>query len=269
MSKPRAPAAPDYGAAATAQGQANKESAIAGAQISNPNVTNPYGTQTVTYTRDPTTGNPVPNVNQTLAPGQQQIFNNEQALQQKLGFLGINAADMAGDTISKPIDFNGRFGDQAQGRQAVVDAYMSRYDQDAGRQKDQINSDLIARGIPQGSKAYEVEMDRLSRGRNDALQQATIASDSRAMDERRQNITEALAERQIPLNEVSAFRTGSQIQPLQFSGVQGQSVAPAPMFGATNAQYQAAMDAANLKAGGQAGMMGGLFGLGQAYLMGR
>jgi hypothetical protein len=112
-------------------------------------------------------------------------------------------------------------------------------------------------------------MDRLSRGRNDALQQATIASDSRAMDERRQNITEALAERQIPLNEVSAFRTGSQIQPLQFSGVQGQSVAPAPMFGATNAQYQAAMDAANLKAGGQAGMMNGLFGLGQAYLMGR
>lgn len=267
--KQKAPAAPDFAAAAQAQGAANRESAIAGAQISNPNVTNPFGTQTVTYSNDPVTGNPVPNVNQSFAPGQQQIFENDQQLQQQLGFLGINAADMAGDTMKQPLNFNERFGTQAQGRQDVIDAMMGRYDQDFARQKDATNSDLIARGIPSGSKAYETEMDRLNRGRNDALQQATLASDTKSLEQRRQGITEALAERQVPLNEISAFRTGSQIQPLQFQPYAGQSVAPAPVFGGANAQYQAQMDAANLSASQQSGLMSGLFGLGQAGILSR
>jgi hypothetical protein len=267
MSKPRAPEPPNYAAAATAQGAANKDAALASGQLSNPNVKNPYGEQRVTYTNDPTTGNPVPNVTQTFAPGQQQIFENEQALQQKLGFLGIGAADMAGKTISQPLDFNSRFGTQGQGRQEVIDAMMGRYDQDAARQKDSINSELVARGIPQGSKAYESQMDRLIRGRNDALQQATIAADTKALDERRQGITEALAERQVPMNEVSAMRSGSQIQPLTFSNVSGQSVQPAPMFGATNAQYGAAMDQYGANVGAYNNTMGGLFGLGAASLM--
>ena len=267
MSKPKAPKPPDMAAAATAQGAANKDAALASGQMSNPNVTNPFGTQTVTYTTDPTTGNPVPNVNQTFAPGQQKIFENEQQLQQALGFLGIKAADLAGGTISKPLDFEGRFGTQAQGRQGVIDAMMSRYDTDAGQRKDQINSELIARGIPQGSKAYEVEMDRLSRGRNDALQQATIGADAKAMEERRQAITEALAERQVPLNEISAFRTGSQIQPLQFSGVQGQNVGAAPMFNAAQAQGQYGMDMYGQQMGGYNNLMSGLFSLGAAGVM--
>lgn len=264
MGKPSAPPAPDYAGAATAQGAANKDAALASGMLSNPNVTNPYGTQTVTYTNDPATGNPVPNVNQTYAPEQQKIFENDQALKQKLGLLGLGAADIAGNTINQPLDFNGRFGTQAQGRQGVVDAMMSRYDTDAGIRKDQINSDLIARGIPQGSKAYEVEMDRLSRGRNDALQQATIASDDKAMNERRQAITELLAERQVPLNEISAFRTGSQINPLQFSNVQGQNVGAAPVFAATNAAGNYGMDQYGINTGSYNNMMSGLFSVGAA-----
>lgn len=260
MGKPKAPPAPDYAGAAAAQGAANVDAARAGAKLSNPNVINPYGTQTVSYDGD------VPTVTQKFAPGQQTIFNNEQELQQQLGFLGIKAADMAGDTITKPLNFNERFGDQSQGRQEVIDAMMSRYDTDAGRQKDQINSDLIARGIPPGSKAYEVEMDRLSRGRNDALQQATIGADTKALDERRQAITEALAERQVPLNEISAFRTGSQIQPLQFSNVQGQNVGAAPVFNAANAGGQYGMDAYGIQSGNYNNFMSGLFGLGAAAL---
>ena len=46
-----APATPDYAAAATAQGQANKDAAIASAKLSNPNIISPYGSQTVTYGR--------------------------------------------------------------------------------------------------------------------------------------------------------------------------------------------------------------------------
>lgn len=262
MGKPKAPPAPDYTGAAAAQGAANKEAAIVGAQLGNPNVTNPYGSQTVSYRTDPTTGNPVPVVNQQFAPEQQKIFETEQALQQKLGMLGLGAADLAGNTVNQPLDFNATLGTQAHGRQGVIDAMMSRYDTDLGQRREQINSDLIARGIPPGSKAYEVEMDRLSRGRNDALQQATIASDSKAMDERRQAITELLAQRQVPLNEISAFRSGSQIAPLQFSNVAGQNVGSAPIFGATQAAGQAAMDQYGIKTGTYNNMLSGLFGLG-------
>ena len=245
MGKPSAPPPPDYVGAAKAQGLASKEAALASGQLANPNVDNPYGTQRVSYQNDPTTGNPVPYISQSFAPGQQKIFENNQALQQKLGMLGISAADLAGGTINEKLDFNGRLGGIPQGRQEVIDAMMRRYDTDAARQKEGINSDLIARGIPQGSKAYEVEMDRLSRGRNDALQQATIAADDRAMQERRQRITELLAERQVPLNEISAFRTGSQISPLQFANAQGQTVGAAPIFSATNAQGQYGTDVYN------------------------
>ena len=49
-----APDTPDYAAAAQAQGVANLESARATAKLNNPNIINPYGTQTVTYGGEPT-----------------------------------------------------------------------------------------------------------------------------------------------------------------------------------------------------------------------
>lgn len=56
-SKSSVPAAPDYTAAAQAQGVANKDAATATAQLSNPNIISPYGNQTVSY-------NPVPKFDQ-------------------------------------------------------------------------------------------------------------------------------------------------------------------------------------------------------------
>ena len=44
-----APDPPDYAAAAVAQGKASLEAARATAKLNNPNIINPYGTQTVTY----------------------------------------------------------------------------------------------------------------------------------------------------------------------------------------------------------------------------
>lgn len=274
MSKPKAPKAPDYAAAAREQGIANKEAAIAGAQLSNPNVTNAYGTRTVSYRTDPVTGNPVPFITDSFNPGQQRIFENEQALQQKLGALGNSAAELASGTLNTKLDFDSMLGTQAQGRQQVIDSLMSRYDTDLGRRTSNIESNLVARGIPRGSEAWNREMELLGRGRNDALQQATIAADSKAMDERRQAITEALAERQVPLNEISAFRTGSQISPLQFQNYTGQNVAPAPIFGATQARgtfdqqnYQNEVGAHNALLSGAATLGAGAMGAGRPWWM--
>lgn len=48
------PDTPDYAAAAVAQGKASLEAARATAKLNNPNIINPYGTQTVTYGGEPT-----------------------------------------------------------------------------------------------------------------------------------------------------------------------------------------------------------------------
>lgn len=98
-----APPPPDYAAQATAQGAANKETAIAQAVLGNPNVTNPYGQQTVTYTNDPTSGNLQSNVNQTLTPIGQQNFDQQQQINQKLGVAGSEGADYLQTLLRNPV----------------------------------------------------------------------------------------------------------------------------------------------------------------------
>lgn len=266
MCAPSPPPPPDYAAAATAQGAANKEAAIAGSQISNPNIISPLGNQTVTYTNDPVTGNPVPTVTQSYNPTQQQIFETNQQGQLGLATVGRDAVGRIGNILGQDVNFNRDIGSQSQGRQEVIDAMMSRVNQDLGRRQGDVESTLTARGIPRGSEAWNREMDQLERSRTDALQQAIVGSDARAMDERRQAITELMAQRQTPLNEISALRTGSQVAPLQFQGFSGQNVGAAPVMQGAIAGQNAAMDAYNAQAGQAGGLMSGLFSLGSAGL---
>lgn len=267
MCAPDAPPAPNYAAAAREQGIANRDAAIAGSMISNPNIYAPEGSQTITYRNDPVTGNPVPTVNRTYSPEYQEIFDKNTQLSGLLADLSLSSGNIASDVLQTPLDFDATLGSLGEGKQATIDSLMRRYDTDAGRRRDQINSDLVARGISPGTEAYTREMEMLDRQRNDAYNQATLSADERNLNDRRQSITELLAERQTPLNEISAFRTGSQINPISFTqNVSGQNVQPAPIFAGQQAQYGAALDQYNAEAGQYGNMMGGLFGLGSSYL---
>jgi hypothetical protein len=222
-----------------------------------------------------------------------------------MGMLGLGAADVAGGTLSNPLDFAGMpdtksvldhntvpYPEESESvRRSVIDAMMGRVNEDYGKATDQANSDLIAAGIRPGSKAYGDRMQMIERSRNDAKSQAELTAGSevarqfgmdlsraqqiqgaqqqgfgQGMDTRRQAITEALAKRTQPLNEISAFRSGSQISPLQFPGVSPTQVAPAPLFGAAQAQYGAAGDMYNAQAQQSQGLQNGLFSLGAAAL---
>src|SRR3990167_4541625 len=79
MSKPDAPAPPDYVGAAQAQGAANIETARVQGRIGNPNINNPYGTQNVTWGP-----NDQPTVTQTLSPESQEAFNAQQRVRMGL-----------------------------------------------------------------------------------------------------------------------------------------------------------------------------------------
>jgi hypothetical protein len=100
-SAPAAPAAPDYAGAATAQGQANIDAARLTAKLGNPNIVNPYGTQTVTYANDQ------PTVTQTLNPMAQKALTSQQSLQANMADLANTGYKNAFGVLSNPFSFGG------------------------------------------------------------------------------------------------------------------------------------------------------------------
>ena len=104
-------------------------------------------------------------------------------------------------------------------------------------------------------------------------QQFQMGSQQFEMDQqaRNQGITEYLAQRQTPLNEINALMSGSQVSN-PFAGnlgyQAGSNVAPAPIFDAARATGQAEQAQYDAKSGSSNSMMGGLFGLGGAAIMG-
>ncbi len=271
MCAPSPPPAPDYQGAAVAQGAANKEAAIASSKLNNPNVVNPYGTQTWEDTGDR------PTLTQTFSAPQQALFDKSMEAKGLLGDLSISGAGALNNVIGKNLDLGPApsVGSYDDTRRTVIDASMARANEDYGKQTDQTNSDLIAAGIRPGTKAYADRMQMIERSRNDARTQAEVAGGNAATQafntdtqRRKDAIAEILAQRQTPLNEVTALMSGSQVNnPFAMpNAAQNTNVQPSPIFGATQAQAGAAQNQYNAQVGNQNAMMGGLFSLGSAFL---
>ena len=335
---PAPPATPNYEAAAQAQGAANLEATKAGAQMNNPNVINPYGTQTVTWGKgfdqagfdnatnqynkqvtdytnslnawnaagkngpfstdvgfgagvDPRTkaapdkskfnidGNQA-TVVQKLSPDQQVLLDKGTAAKIGMTDLALQGTGLAKDVLGKRLDFNQL--PQAPGsadatRTKVLDAMMSRINEDSGRQESQVQSKLLASGIPKGSQAYNDAMALEGRKRTDASNQAYLASgqemtrDFQTDTQRRKDaLAEMMTERQTPINEITALMSGSQVNnPFAVNSfAQNNQVQAAPLFAAQNMTADYNTDVYNAKAAQAAGLQSGLFGLGSTAAMG-
>jgi len=101
--QPSAPATPDYAGAATAQGQANKETALQQGYLNNPNINGPLGGQTVTF--DPVTNQPT--ITQSLTPTAQNTLDSQQRVQQGLANLGEQGLASASKIIGTPFQYTG------------------------------------------------------------------------------------------------------------------------------------------------------------------
>jgi hypothetical protein len=219
----------------------------------------------------------VPTVTQSLSPANQNIYDTSLRIKQALGGLGEQGTAGLKDVIGKNLDLSGvpQTGDYSSTRSKVIDAMLSRVNEDTARNKDQANSDLIARGIRPGTKAYEDEMFRIDRGYNDARQQAEIAGGNAAQqaygidsDKRRQAIAEILSQRQTPLNEISALMSGSQVaNPFTQAYQGGATVQPAPVANAANQLNAYNTDIYNQQVGSSNALLGAGGALGAAYLM--
>lgn len=264
---PGAPPVPDISGAVTQQGIANQEAARLSGRLNNPNVVNPFGTQTVTYNGDQ------PTVTQTLSPQMQAILDNDLKGRQAMGDLALGSTQRAGQILNQNLDLSGipQVGTGTDTRSRVREAMLSRFNLDSGRDREAVASKLIAAGIPQGSEAFNREMERLDRQQVDARYGADLAAGQEASrdfgmntEARRNAIAETLLERQTPLNEISAFRSGSQVSnPFavpQFQG--GQNVSPSPVFAGEQIKNQFNMDVYNQQQAARNAMLSGIFDLG-------
>ena len=217
---------------------------------------------------------------QTFSPEQQALYDQQVRSQQLLGGLGQQGIHAASDVIGRDVDYSGAPampGSSQEIRDATYDAMMQRPNEDIAVRRDDTQSNLIAAGIRPGTPAYDNAMRTIDRQETDARNQAVIAGGVEAqrnygmdMGSRQQGLTEYNAQRSIPLNEITALMSGSQVSnPFQMPGyAQNASVAPAPTYAAMNAGAQYDTDVWNAKQAQQAQLQQGLFSLGSSGIMG-
>ena len=166
---------------------------------------------------------------QTFSPEQQAIYDQQTKNQQLLGGLGQQGIESAQGVIGRAVDYNGvpgMPGSYDELRSKVYDANMARANQDIEVNRDNSNSQLTAAGIPKDSLAYQNAMRQIDRQQVDAGQQAQLNAGNQVqqaygmdMGRRQQGLTEYNAQRSIPLNEITALMSGSQVSnPFQMPG---------------------------------------------------
>ena len=286
---PAPPPTPDYAGAAVAQGAANLESARATARLSNPNTYTPYGTQLVSYEGD------VPTIRQTLTPTAQKTLEAQQGVELALANLGAKGAQTASGVLDKPFSFGGPDVQTSLDLSNVAkmpvnagmtgqEAIMQRLEPSLARQRTSTETQLINQGLRPGSEAYNNAINLLGQQETDARQQAVlqglnldIGANQQGFGQaleagkfgntaQQQALAEAIQLRQLPLNEITALMSGSQIQNPQFGAYSGSTVQAAPLFASAQAQGQFDANKYNQEVSQANAQTAGLYSLGGAAL---
>jgi hypothetical protein len=131
------------------------------------------------------------------------------------------------------------------------EAIMSRLNPSLARQRTTTETNLINQGLRPGTEAYDNAIRSLGEQETDARTQAVlqglnldIGANAQGFNQAvqsgqfgntaiQQALAQAIQQRQMPLNEITALMSGSQIQNPQFGAYQGSTVAPPPIFQAT------------------------------------
>ena len=283
------PPTPDYTGAAVAQGTANLESARATARLSNPNTYTPYGTQLVSYEGD------IPTIRQTLTPTAQKTLEAQQGVELSLANLGAKGANTASGVLDKPFSFGGPDVQTSLDLSGIAkmpvnagmtgqEAIMQRLEPSLARQRTSTETQLINQGLRPGSEAYNNAINLLGQQETDARTQAVlqglnldIGANQQGFGQalesgkfgnvaQQQALAEAIQLRQLPLNEITALMSGSQIQNPQFGAYSGATVAPAPVFAGAQAQGAFEQNKYNQQVAQDNAATAGLYSLGGAAL---
>lgn len=248
----KAPKAPDPVATAAAQSGMNTDTAVSQQLVNMVNQQGPWGSTTYSPTGSTSFTNSqgqqvtIPSFTQTTtySPEQQAIFDRTTEAQTNLADLAASQSKKIGEYLDKPFSFNNQ--DAADW---AYDLASSRIRPQQQQNRQALDTRLVNAGIRPGSEAYAREMQRLDQADTDQMNQLALTGRSQAFGE-------ALQTRSQPINELSAFMSGSQIQGPNagFSATPQASVGGVDYAGLVNSNYQA-------KVGQQNALLGGLFGL--------
>lgn len=251
-----APKAPDPAKTAAAQGQWNSFTAQQQQAMNMTNQVSPWGSlnynQSGTQTIIDPNGKPVEVPRYTavtsLSPEQQKIYDQTQAADLNLATIANEQSGKIGDLLNNPFEFN-----NSDAEQWAYDLASPRILQQQGKNEAALRSQLIASGTRPGSAQWDSEMTRLTNANTDQLNQLALTGRSQAF-------SEAVAQRNQPLNEIIGLMSGTQIQNpnATFTNTPQSQVGGVDYTGLVNQKYQADMNAYNA----QTGALGGLFSLG-------
>lgn len=253
MSKPDAPATPDYKGAAEATAAGNRV-----------NQYTPYGSLTYSQSGQDPQGNPIYDQRVNLSPVGQQLLDAQNNTSLGLAGLqgqGLNAVrglfgnlPSASQLTPSPINPG----------QTAQDAIMARVNPMLNRQQDRMNNQLANQGIGIGSEAYTNAQKDFGQQANDAYSQAALQGINVGQQARQQGMNEQGFYSQMPINLLNAVRTGSQVNNPTFG-----ATAPGANYSQAAAQQgQGALNQYNAQVGNANSMMGGLMNLGGMYLRG-
>jgi hypothetical protein len=261
----KAPAPPDYAAAARETAQGNLAAAQTATAANRVNQVTPYGNLTYAETGTDSRGNPIWTATQTLSPAQQQLLDYQNATSIGLGKIAGQGLGYVENMLNTPFDVSKLPSTGFNPSQSYQDAYMQRLQPQIQQGQEQLQQRLANQGIDIGSVAYDRAMQSQAQRENDLLLGATTQGFGVGQQARQQALQEQAYLRNEPLNTLSAVRTGSQVQGPQFvNSAQQATTGGADILGASQMNYNAQMGDFNSRVAQQAAFNEGLYGLGGA-----
>ena len=276
----KAPKTPDYAGAAAATAEGNKAAALTTGALNRPTQITPTGSQTWSLKEGADPNNPQPGdwiATTSYSPEQQKLYEGQTSAQQGLvntanvgvgGLAGLGVGQGLGNTTPSFTGDVSKTADQfSADRQAISDALYANQTKYLGdqfaRDDERLRSQLLSRGLTEGSAAYENALRDQQRTQNDAygtaannatsqsaqmqklMQDALLNSASTQQNLYLQGLSGAATEQNQPLNQILALLGGGQVsQPnLQGYGQYGQYQG-ADLLGAANARYNSGLASA-------------------------
>lgn len=260
------PAAPDPAVTIPLQQKANLETYDQMLGDSRADQYTPFGSSTWSESDD---GKWTNNVN--LSAEQQSLYDKGLAGQNQMADLLQGAGDRVKTGLEAPTDFSPEARDAS--RQKIEDALYARQLRLANPQMEDAmrarNDQLQQSGFSINNDAYDKSIGALTQSQDEirggARDRAILAGG--AEDDRVLN--QMIQLRQMPMNELNALRTGTQItQPGTESQFSTPNLANTDVLGAYDSKYQGELDAYNADTSSGNALLGGLFGLATAPMTG-
>ena len=207
------------------------------------------GFNTYTDTNGHTVKIPKFTATQTLSPDQQALYDINNQTQQNVAGIGRDQSARIAQLLGTPVDLSN---DAVEGR--LNELASQRLEPQFARDEEALRTRLTNQGIREGSDAWKAAMTQFDQSRNDARNQLLLSGHGQA-------VQDILAERNQPIDEITALMSGSQVAQPNYVGTPQAGVANTDYAGMVQQNYQNQMQAAQMKAQQNQALMGGLFGL--------